>query len=74
MVDKEVQPISPEIKEQEPIAPDISPEKKDLTDLQTKVETNNLKTEIVDTTEINNKWAYEVMKESKMHDKLLSVL
>jgi hypothetical protein len=74
MVDKELQPTNPEVKKQELTPPDISPEKKDLTQLQTKIETSNLKNEVIDTVEVNNKRAYELMKESKMHDKLLTVL
>jgi len=51
-----------ETKEQVITSPNLSPEKNDLTNLQTKVETNNLKTEVVDKTEINTDWTYELMK------------
>ncbi len=73
MVNGELQPIHPEVKKENLIS-DISPEKKDLTQLQTKIETSNLKNEVIDTVEVTPKRAYEVMKESKMHDKLLTVL
>ncbi len=74
MSDKEIALVKPDNKEQEIISPDISPEKKDLNTLQTTVETANLKTEVIDTVEIDNDWSYEIIKWSKMYDKLLILL
>jgi hypothetical protein len=62
MSDKEIALVKPDNKEQEIISPDISPEKKDLNTLQTTVETANLKTEVIDTVEIDNDWSYEIIK------------
>lgn len=73
MGDKEVQAIHPEIKEQASFSPDISPEKKDLNNLQTKVETDKLKHEVVDAVEVDSDWSYELIKWSKMYDKLKEI-
>lgn len=70
MVDKEKLPINPEKKEKESTTPDIFPKKKDLNELQTKVETTHLKTEIIDQVEVKSDWSYELIKWSKMYDKL----
>ncbi|MEI6773668.1 MAG: hypothetical protein WCL18_02345 [bacterium] len=62
MVDKEVQPITPENKEQESPSPDVSSEKKDLTNLQTKIETNKLKHEVIDATVPDIDWSYRLIQ------------
>lgn len=68
-----IQPILPEEKEQEKITPDLSPEKEDLTTLQAHVETEHLK-ENIDTVDADPDRTYEIMKWSKMHEKLLTIL
>jgi hypothetical protein len=74
MSDEVIKKIS-EIKEQKSITSDLSPEKEDLTDLQAKVETTNLKKEIKnDKVEVDSDWSYELMKDSVMHTKLLTIL
>lgn len=50
------------------VAPDLSLEKKNLTNLQTKVETENLKTEVVDSS------TYELITWSDMYTNLVKVL
>lgn len=74
MGDKDIiQPILPEEQEQETTTPDLSPEQEDLTTLQTDVETQQLK-ENIDLVDADPDRAYEIMKWSKMHEKLLTIL
>lgn len=73
MVNNEVQPINPEIIKEEVLVPNFSPEKKDLATLQTKVETNTLKEEIVAPQQIDNNYSYELVKWSKMYDKFKEI-
>jgi hypothetical protein len=61
MVNNEVQPINPEITKEEIRVPNFSSEKKDLTTLQTKIETNTLKEEIIAPQEIDNNYSYELV-------------
>lgn len=69
----EVVQQSPEKKEQGAITPDVFSEKKDLTHLQAKVETTNLKTEIIDKSEVKTDWTYELIRGSIMEKKLKEI-
>ena len=74
MVDKEVKPITPEIKEEESTT-DIFPIKKNLTTLQTQIDETNLKKEVApDDVEAKKLRAYELIKDSTMHEKLFTIL
>jgi len=74
MVDKEVKPITPEIKEEESTT-DVFPIKKNLTTLQTQIDETNLKKEVVpDDVEAKKLRTYELIKDSTMHDKLFTIL
>ncbi|MCX6824821.1 MAG: hypothetical protein NTY80_01230 [candidate division SR1 bacterium] len=73
MVDIEKQAINHEKKDKENTISDVSSEKKDLNNLQTEIATKNLKTEIIDKTEANIDWSYDLIKDSKMYLKLQEI-